>query len=382
MKILVAPNSFKGSLSATTAAECIIRGMQRAGLNAEFITIPLADGGDGTLDAFLAGGGQRITVDTYDALMRPIRADYAKLADGETAVVEMAQASGLAVLKPEEIDPESALKASTYGTGVLMQAALEHGARRIIVGLGGSATTDGGTGCLQALGVKFLNASGAELPPGGGALQRLDRIDRSGIDPRWQEVEIIIATDVENIALGEQGAAHIFGPQKGAGPDEVEQLAAGLAHLFDMISQQFSVDVREIPGGGAAGAFAAGLMAFFDAHIEPGIDIILNNFDFEEQLRGASLVITGEGQIDTQTLGGKGPIGLARRASAAGVPTAAIVGRVGADDALLHDGGIAAVLPIVNGPMSLSDALAEAETLLEAAALRLAYCLLLGQRLR
>ncbi len=381
MKILIAPNSFKGSLSAEDAARHISAGLRRALPAAELQTIPLADGGDGTLAAFLHTGGQRLRVATVDALGRPLDADYGLLVDGAAAVIEMALASGLALLARDEVTPQSALRASTYGTGLLLRAALAGGARRIIVGLGGSATSDGGAGCVQALGVRLLDGDGRELPPGGGALERLATIDTSGLDLRWRETEVIIASDVENPALGAQGAARVFAPQKGAGAAEVEQLERGLAHWFRCIHEQLGADVRDVVGGGAAGAFAAGLMAFLGAQVRSGVDLILDYHDFEQHLKDAALVITGEGQIDTQTLGGKGPIGLARRAAAAGVPTVALVGGLRADDGLLHAAGIAAALPLVTAPMPLEQALAQAGDLLERAAQRLGYCLLLGARL-
>lgn len=376
MKILIAPGAFKHSLSATAAAEAIARGLRRSGLDAELVFLPVADGGNGTLDAFLAGGGQRINVSVLNPLRRPVVAAFGLLPDGETAVIEMALASGLELLRPGELNP---LVATTYGTGQLMQAALEAGARRVIVGMGGSATVDGGAGCLQALGVRLLDAYGQDVPPGGGSLSSVYTIDVSGLDARWRAIEVIIASDVENPTTGETGAAAVFGPQKGAGPHEVRVLEAGLCHFFTKVRDQLGVDVLDIPGGGAAGALSAGLMAVLGGRIESGIDIILDRRGFDEHLRGARLVITGEGRMDEQTVYGKGPIGVARRARAAGVPTVALVGGLNADDALLHEAGLQAVLPIVTGPMSLDDALRRASELVERAALRLGYLLALAQ---
>ncbi len=375
MKILIAPGAFKHSLSATAAAEAIARGLRRSGLDAELVFLPVADGGNGTLDAFLAGGGQRINVSVLNPLRRPMVAAFGLLPDGETAVIEMALASGLELLRPGELNP---LVATTYGTGQLMQAALEAGARRVIVGMGGSATVDGGAGCLQALGVRLLDAYGQDVPPGGGSLSSVYTIDISGLDARWRAVEVIIASDVENPTTGETGAAAVFGPQKGAGPHEVRVLEAGLRHFFTKVRDQLGVDVLDIPGGGAAGALSAGLMAVLGGRIESGIDIILDRRGFDEHLRGARLVITGEGRMDEQTVYGKGPIGVARRARAASVPTVALVGGLNADDALLHEAGLRAVLPIVTGPMALDDALRRADELVERAALRLGYLLALA----
>jgi glycerate kinase len=371
MKILIAPGAFKGSLTHLQAAAAMEAGLRRSGLHADYDILPLADGGDGTLDSFLAGGGQRVTVDTVDALHRPIKADYGRL-DDRTAVIEMAQASGLAQLHPRELD---ALRASTYGTGVLMQSALEAGARRFIIGMGGSATTDGGSGALQALGVRFNDAQGRALMPGGGVLRRIAAIDTSGLDPRWREAEIIIATDVDNPALGERGAAHVFAPQKGASPQDVETLEGSLSHFFAQVAQQVGVDVRTVAGGGAAGAFAAGLLAFIGGRIQSGVDLVLEHHRADERLTGVQLVITGEGKLDGQTMGGKAPLGIARRASARGIPTVAIVGGLLADDAALHVAGIWAALPITPRPMTLDEAVTDAALLVERTATRLGYLL-------
>jgi glycerate kinase len=261
-----------------------------------------------------------------------------------------------------------------------MKSALEKGAKRIIVGMGGSATVDGGAGCLQALGVRLLDAYGRDIPFGGGGLSSLYAVDASGLDPRWKEIEVIIASDVDNPTVGEQGAAAVFGPQKGAGPHEVRILEAGIRHFFTHVRDQIGVDVLDIPGGGAAGAFSAGLMAFLGGHIQSGVDLVLEYNGFDQQVGDADLVITGEGQMDEQTVHGKGPIGVARRALQYDVPTVAIVGGLNADDSLLHEAGIQAVLPIVTRPMALDDALGHAAALVERAALRLGYLLQLRTR--
>jgi glycerate 2-kinase len=372
MKILIAPGAFKHSLSARATAEAIERGIRRSGLDTKLVLLPIADGGNGTLDAFLAGGGKTIQQRVVDPLNRPILASYALLDGGETAIIEMAVASGLELLRPGELNP---LLTTTYGTGQLLKASLESGAKRIIIGMGGSATVDGGAGCLQALGVRLLDAYGNDIPFGGSALSGIYTIDTSGLDPRWKAVEVIIASDVDNPAVGEQGAAAVFGPQKGAGPHEIRLLEAGLRHFFAKVRDQIGVDVLDVVGGGAAGAFSAGLMAFLGGHIQSGIDLVLEYNGFDQQVQHADLVITGEGQMDDQTIHGKGPIGVARRAREFGVPTVAIVGGLNADDALLHDAGIEAVLPIVTRPMSLDDALRNAPELVERAALRLGYLL-------
>ncbi|MEP7292780.1 MAG: glycerate kinase, partial [Chloroflexota bacterium] len=248
MRIIIAAGALKHSLSAAAAASAIARGLRRAGLGAELVLLPIADGGNGTLDAFLAGGGERVTLTVSDPLGRPVEAAFGR--SGDTAVIEMALASGLELLRADELD---ALRASTFGTGQMMQAALDGGARRMIVGMGGSATVDGGAGCLQALGVKLLDAAGRHVPTGGGELHTIRYIDASGLDPRWQTVEVIIASDVDNPALGEDGAAAVFAAQKGASPAQVALLEDNLRHFFTLIAEQTGIDVRAARGGGAAG---------------------------------------------------------------------------------------------------------------------------------
>ncbi len=372
LKIIIAPGAFKHSLTAAEAAQAMAAGLRRSGLACTLHLMPISDGGNSLLDVFLINGGERRELTVADPLMRSVRAAYGLLPDGTTAVVEMALASGLELLQPDELNP---LATTTYGTGQLLAAALDAGARRFIVGLGGSATVDGGAGCLQALGVHLLDADGREIAPGGGALTQVARIDTSGLDPRWREVEVVIASDVDNPALGERGAAAVFGPQKGATPADVQALEASLSHFFTIARDQLGIDVRSVPGGGAAGAFGAGLMAFLGGRIQSGIDLVLAYNHFDDLLKSADLVITGEGHMDEQTIHGKGPVGVARRAAARGVPTVALVGGLDADDALLHDAGLWAVLPVVTGPMPLDQALAHAAMLVEQAALRLGYLL-------
>jgi glycerate 2-kinase len=371
MHILVAPTAFKGSLSPTQAADAITAGLRRSGLGATFDSLPLADGGDGTLESFLATGGRKIEVGTVDALMRPIRAPNA-LFDDRTAVVEMALASGLALIPPHE---RNALRASSFGTGILMQAALDTGATRIIVGLGGSATTDGGAGALAALGVRLLDANGEVVEANGGSLAQVAHFDVSALDPRWRTTDLVIATDVQNPALGGQGAAHVFAPQKGASPEQVEALDANLSHFFAQVAQQTGINVRDQPGGGAAGALAAGLLAFLGGRIASGVDLILDHHRIDARLETADLVITGEGKLDTQTIGGKAPLGIARRAAAKGVRTIALVGGFEGDAQAAHEQGFWSVLPITPRPMNIEDAMANAAHLLEDAALRLGYLL-------
>ena len=379
MRIIVAPGAFKNSLTAQEAAAAIASGLAQSGLAADLTLAPVADGGNGTLDAMLAGGGKRFSQTVAGPLGAPVQADWGLLPDGRTAVVEMALASGMELLAPQELD---ALRAGTFGTGELLAAALAAGATRIVLGLGGSATVDGGAGCLQALGVRFLDARGEEVGPGGAELGRIARLDAGGLDPRWRDVTLLLASDVDNPALGEQGAAAVFGPQKGADAQQVDLLEAQLTHFFTLVFEQTGRDLRQVPGGGAAGAFAAGMMAFLDAELQPGIELVLAHSGFAEALAGADLVITGEGQMDEQTIHGKGPIGVARLALEHGVPTVALVGGLAVHDEALHKAGMQAAFPIVTGPMSLEQALADAAPLLEMAALRLGYLLQVRPRLQ
>ena len=372
MNILIAPGAFKNSLTANQAAEAIQRGLYEALPDSNLTLLPIADGGNSTLDAWLAQGGTRYKIPVKDPLMRPIEAEYGILPDGKTAVIEMALASGLELLSIKELNP---LKTTTYGTGELLQDALHHGAERFIIGMGGSATVDGASGALSALGVRLLDESDEIVPQGGGNLTRITQINASGLDPRWQKCEIIIASDVENPLLGETGAAAIFGPQKGASPEDVETLEKNLTHFAELIAKQHGRDIRKIKGTGAAGGLSGGLMAFLGGSIESGIDLLLGYNQFEKRLEDADLVITGEGQMDEQTVFGKGPIGVARLAKEHGVPTIALVGGLNVDDRILHDAGINAAFSIVDKPMSLDDALKNADRLLERAALRVAYLL-------
>ncbi|GAB4569152.1 MAG: glycerate kinase [Anaerolineae bacterium] len=376
MKVLLAPNAFKGALSAPQAAACIARGLERSGLVCEIVQLPIADGGDDTLEVLVTAGGNVYPAIVEGPLRRPVEAAWAMLADGETAVVEMARASGLKLLQDDERNP---LATSTYGTGQLIAHAVQAGARRIIVGVGGSATVDGGAGCMQALGVRFLDADGFEVPRGGGALGRVAQIDTSGLLAPLREgwVQVLVACDVDNPTLGPNGAAAVFGPQKGATPEQVAQLDANLSHFFGLVADQVGVDVRQLPGGGAAGALSAGLAAFLGAELRSGIDLVLDALHFEDRLQDVDLVITGEGRMDSQTLSGKGPFGVAQTARQHGVPTVALVGGIGDGEAALHE-VLTAVIPIAPGPIALEDALADAESLLERAAFRVGRLLRLG----
>lgn len=378
-RVIVAPGAYKHSLSVGQAVDAICAGLEESALDVNLVRLPIADGGNGTVDAFLAHGGERIVVsDVFDPAGRSIDAAFGLIDDGTTAVIEMALASGLELLEADERDP---FRMSTYGTGQLMQAALDYGVERVIVGMGGSATVDGGIGCVGALGVRFADAHGVALPPVPDSLKHVGSIDASGLDPRWKTTQVVIASDVENLTLGREGAAAVFGPQKGASQSDVAILEERLAHYFDRVYQHLGVDVRTLPGGGAAGALSAGLVAFLGAELVSGVDLLLRHADFATLLETADMVITGEGKIDAQTLQGKGPLGIVRTAQAQGIPVIAIVGAVDADVALLHDNGFAAVLSLVDRPMALDDALRNAQHLLQKTARQLGDLLQVGQRL-
>ena len=313
-RILVAPLEFKGSLSAGQAARAIEAGVRSGWPEVEVIVLPLADGGPGTADALVdALGGQWHSAWAHDALGRPLQAQWASWSRG--GVVEMARASGLSLLAPAERD---ALVASTVGTGELIVDALEHGIRSLLVGVGGSATNDGGAGALQALGYRFLDASGRALPPGGAALRNLARIVPDGLLPAVRETEMTVMTDVLNPLCGPTGASAVYGPQKGASPEDVGLLDAALAHLAEIVKRDLGIDAAHLPGTGAAGGLSYGLLVGCGARISRGFEHLAKLLDLDSKLRGVDFVLTGEGRLDTQTLSGKGPLELARRARQSG----------------------------------------------------------------
>jgi glycerate kinase len=326
MRVVVAPQEFKGSLTAREAAAAIADGVRDALPDAVIDVVPMSDGGAGLVEAMLAArGGDLVTSSVHDPLMRPIAAAWGLVAPGGTAAIEMAAASGLVLLSAAERDP---LAATTFGTGELIRAALERGCPQIIVGVGGSATVDGGAGAMQALGARLLDAHGRELPPGGGPLERLDRIDASTRAPRLAATEMLVACDVTNQLCGPRGAAAIFGPQKGASPAAVATLDAALRHLAAVVERDLGVDVVETAGGGAAGGLAAGLMAFAGATIAPGFDLVASAVGLEAKIVGADIVLTGEGRLDAQTAFGKTAAGVARMARVRGKPVAVVAGTI------------------------------------------------------
>ena len=376
-RIVVAPDSFKGSASAREVAEAIADGLRRALPSVEIETVPMADGGEGTVEALVeATGGRYVDVQVTGPLGEPVQARFGLLGDGATAVIEMAAASGLPLVPPHRRDP---LVTTTYGTGEMIRAALDRGARRLVIGIGGSATVDGGVGMAQALGVRFLDAEGRDIGPGGGALAHLDRIDLSGLDSRLRATEILVACDVTNPLYGPDGAAPVFGPQKGATPEMVAILDANLRHLADVIRRDLGLDVSTLPGGGAAGGLGAGLVAFCSARLRPGVELVIETVGLERRLQGADLAVTGEGALDRQTPYGKTPAGVGRLARRLGIPAVAIVGSIGegVDRETLDACGLSGVVSIVPRPMPLEEAMHQAVPLLRQAAERLGWLLAL-----
>lgn len=357
-RYLCAPDSFKESLTAMEAARAMAQGIENADHDAEVRCLPMADGGEGTARALVdATGGSMRAVPVHDPLGRPVEGHFGLLADGTTAVVETAEASGLALLEAKERNP---LIASSYGTGELMLAAVRSGAKRIIVGLGGSATNDAGAGLLQALGVRLLDKNGNDLAHGGAALANLTTIDISTMDPALKNVAITAACDVTNPLTGPTGASAVFGPQKGASKDDVATLDAALAHFAQVIDSQLGVAVNDVPGAGAAGGIGAALKGFLDAEFRPGIAIVIEQSGLDAAAQWADVVFTGEGSIDFQTKFGKTPAGVAETAKRHGKPVIAIAGHIGTGIDELHEVGIDAVFGIAPGAASLSELLADA----------------------
>ncbi len=365
MRVLVAPDSFKESLTAAQAARAIARGVAAACPGAEIVELPLADGGEGTVDALVnAEKGQFVTTTVTGPLGQPVEARWGMLPGGR-AVMEMAAASGLALVPSSRRDP---LVTTTYGTGQLLAEAVKRDCRSIILGIGGSATNDGGAGALQALGVRLLDKEGQDLPPGGGSLKRLDSIDTAGMDPRLKEIELLVACDVNNTLLGPQGASAVYGPQKGANPADVTKLDQALANLAYIARQQLDKDISGWAGSGAAGGLAAGLSLIFPLAIKPGIELVLDSVGFDNHLTATTLVITGEGRIDRQSAMGKALSGILQRAGKKAVPVIALAGSLELSFEEMQEMGLAGAMSIVDRPMTLATALTEAELLLERAA--------------
>ncbi|HVF19212.1 MAG TPA: glycerate kinase [Mycobacteriales bacterium] len=359
MRVVVAPDSFAGTLTAIDAAAAMAAGWQAARPGDTLVEVPVADGGEGTVHVVAAASGSTTrSARVAGPLGAPVDADWLLLADG-TAVIEMAAASGLALVAPDDRDPR---RTTTRGTGELVRAALDAGARRVVVGLGGSATNDGGAGLAQALGARLLDGAGAELAPGGAALAGLARIDLTGLDPRLAEVDVVAATDVDNVLCGPDGASAVYGPQKGAGPGAVAELDAALRRWADVLGAAVPAarGVAEEPGAGAAGGLGAALLALCGARRESGAAVVLGLIGFRRRLARADLVVTGEGCLDPQSLRGKAPVAVADAARAVGLPCVAVAGRVEAGRRELAAAGIDAAYAVVDIAPSYDDAVGDA----------------------
>lgn len=359
MRIVIAPDSFKESLSAMSVATAIENGFKEVYPDAEYIKLPMADGGEGTVQSLVdASGGSIEEVVVTGPLGSKVKGFYGIMGDGETAVIEMAAASGLDLTPVIERNP---FITTTYGTGELILAALEKGLKKIIIGLGGSATNDAGAGMMQALGASFKDADGDEISYGGLSLSLLESIDLSNLSPLLKDAQIQVACDVDNPLCGEHGASYVFGPQKGATPDMVETLDAALANYAAVVKKDVNKDIINYPGAGAAGGMGASLVALLDASLKPGIEIVVEASNLRDAVQGADLVITGEGRMDNQTIHGKTPVGVARCAKKFDVPVIGIAGSLTYDCGVVHDHGIDAVFSVVCGAVTLEDALKNAD---------------------
>ncbi|HDY7819951.1 TPA: glycerate kinase [Vibrio vulnificus] len=378
MKIIIAPDSYKESLTAMDVAIAIEKGFKQVLPDAHYVKLPMADGGEGTVQSMVdATGGTIIEHTVTGPLGQRVDGFFGLLGEGKTAVIEMAAASGLHLVTPDQRNP---LITTTFGTGELIKAALDHGVKHIIVGIGGSATNDGGIGMAQALGIKLLDAQGNALGHGGGELAKLATIDCSQLDPRLAQVRLEVACDVDNPLCGPKGASAVFGPQKGATPEMVTILDKNLAHYATIIKQQLDVDVRDMAGAGAAGGMGAALLGLLNAELRPGIEIVMDAVHLDEIVADADLVITGEGRIDSQTIHGKTPIGVARTAKKHGLPVIGIAGCLSADCGVVHEHGLDAVFAVVNRSVDLPTALAEAAENVELTARNVAAAFCMTRR--
>jgi glycerate kinase len=369
MRILISPDSFKNSLSALAVAESIRKGLLKSLPGAEIRTLPMADGGEGTIESIIyASKGRRINVKVQDPLSREVESYFGITGDGSTAVIEMAAASGLQLISEEEKNPWIT---TTYGTGELIRSALDNGCRTVLLGIGGSATNDCGTGMARALGIKFYGPDGNQVEQGGGALGKVRRIDKGGLDPRIAETQIIVACDVTNPLTGSEGASYVYGPQKGANQEMVMKLDSNLASFAGLIKDQLGKDVENVPGAGAAGGLGAGLLAFLDANLVEGVPAIAERVGLENEIIWADLVITGEGSMDFQTQFGKTPFGVAQIAKRHNKPVIAVAGTIGEGAEVLYDMGINAMYSIFESPMSLEEAIRASPELLETAGERI-----------
>ncbi len=381
MKLLFAPDSFKGSLSAAACCKLLERAARRVFPGAETVLVPMADGGEGTVDALMMGRpGRRFRMQVTGPLFAPVEACWGLTADDETAVLEMAQASGLPLVPEQLRDPRNT---TSLGTGEMIANALRAGVKHILIGIGGSATNDGGMGMLQALGAVFTDAAGRELRPVGGELIHVAHADFSGLMPELKRARITVICDVTNPLLGENGAACVYGPQKGATPAIVEELEAGMVHYAQVVEAALSRDISRFSGAGAAGGLGAALGGVLGAELRGGADAVMDAVHFDALLAGVSLVITGEGRMDGQSLRyGKAPVRVAERCAERGIPVAALVGSIGDGAQELYNLCESTVFPIVPGPMPLAEAMAGAPALYEAAAERLLRAVRIGMRIR
>ena len=368
MKIVVAPDSFKGSLSALEVCESIEKGIRKIFSNAEIIKVPMADGGEGTVQSLVDGsGGRIINLKVRGPLQKEVNGFYGILGNGNTAVIEMAAASGITLISKEERNP---MITTTYGTGEIIKHALDMGCRNIIIGIGGSATNDGGAGMATALGAKLLDQNGNAISFGGGSLNSLYSIDVSEFDSRLKECNIVAACDVDNPLCGERGASYIFGPQKGADEKMVKVLDENLEHYAKLVNKFLGISIKDYPGAGAAGGLGGGLLAFLKAKLQPGVDIVIQSTALEEKLKTADLVITGEGMIDYQTQFGKTPYGVAKVAKKYDIPVIAIAGGIGVDAEQLYSKGFDSIFSIVDKPMTLEEAIENSDILVQKTAER------------
>ena len=363
MKVVIAPDSFKGSLSASAVSGNIEKGVRKVFEFADILSIPMADGGEGTVQSLVdSTKGVIISTKVKGPLLKEVDAFYGILGDGITAVIEMAAASGLPLLREEERNP---MKTTTYGTGELIKHALDKGCKKIIIGIGGSATNDGGAGMIKALGAKLLDKDGNDIGYGGGYLDKIEVIDLSNMDERFKSCKIVAACDVDNPLIGLRGASHVFGPQKGADPEMVKILDKNLEHYAEVVERTIGISIKDFPGAGAAGGLGGGLMAFLGAELKRGIDIVIEATGFEEKIKDADLVITGEGMMDYQTQYGKTPYGVAQVAKKYNIPVIAIVGSIGHNAEALYDLGFSGIFSIISRPMTLAEAMSEGAGLLE-----------------
>lgn len=379
MKIVIAPDSYKESLSAMAVASEIEAGFREIFPDAEYRKVPVADGGEGTVQAMIdASGGRLVELRVRGPLGEPVSAFYGMMGDGGTAVIEMAAASGLELVPAARRDP---MRTTSYGTGELIRDALDAGARRFVLGIGGSATNDGGAGMLQALGGRLLDGAGNDLAPGGAALATLDKIDLSALDARINDCVFDVACDVSNPLVGPQGASHIFGPQKGATPEMVASLDAALRHYADVIARDLGRPVADVPGAGAGGGIGAAMLVFLGGRLRPGSEIVTAAVGLDAAVADADLVLTGEGRIDSQTIHGKTPVGVARVAQRHGKPVIAIAGCLAPGAEAVHAHGIAAVFGAVSRPCTVEQALADAAANVRVSARNIAAVLRLGSTL-